>query len=440
MNVPARRIDAARKVEADLLGRLIRHPAGLPDVRDRVRLDDFHHDAHQRVYQSLLRLADRGLVIDLVGVCEDLRTAGDFREGGLDSVFVAELYTNAGTEAGIEAAADRIVGLSLERGLSVAGAEIVRDAEDPTGPAEEMLGRACARLDKLAQRVGGTASVGIAEAVNDLLAEIDARARGERTSGLPSGFGMLDDVLCGGWAIGGLTIVAARPSVGKTSFVLNVTRNVCEAGGAAYFVSLEQHRRELTERLTAAVGGVDGRLIRSGKVGPAEVGRIATAADAIRSWRLRVNDHPTQTAGQVAAGARRAKRDARGLDLIVVDYLDLVQPDNPKVNRNEQVGASCRRLREMARELGVPVLCCCQLNRDAAGENEVPKLHHLRNSGEIEQHADAVIFLHRAGVWTPGQPDRVDVHVAKQRNGPRASVPMEHRSEVYTFREAGFSI
>jgi replicative DNA helicase len=204
-------------------------------------------------------------------------------------------------------------------------------------------------------------------------------------------------------------------------------------------VSLEQPRRELTERLTAAASGVDGRLLRSGRFGHDEAKRVAAAADRLRGWRLRVNDFATQTAGQIAAGARRARRDLKGLDLIVVDYLDLVAADNPKANRNEQTGASCRRLREMARELAVPVVCCCQLNRDAAGENELPKLHHLRNSGEIEQHADAVLFLHRSGAWQPGRPDRVELHVAKQRNGPKASLQLDHRSELYTFEEASVS-
>jgi replicative DNA helicase len=129
LNAPTKRIDAARRGEADLLGRLIRHPAELPDVRDRVAVDDFHHDAHQRVYKALLRLADRGAIVDLLGVSEELRTAGEDVPG----VFVAELYAEAGTGFGVTGCADRVLSLALERNLAIAAAESAAEAENSIG-------------------------------------------------------------------------------------------------------------------------------------------------------------------------------------------------------------------------------------------------------------------------------------------------------------------
>lgn len=426
----AGRSDAARRAEAALLGTLLRCPDQIPEVRDQVGEEDFHHDAHQRVYRAVLGLHDRRAPVDLVTVAGALREAGQMPDTG--EGMLCELWAGGGANAGHYA--DMVLGLALERGLAYAAAETAAEVEHPTGPAAELLERAQARLDRLAGRVGGTAAVPIADVVNETLDEIDARQRGERSAGRPTGFPALDGATSGGLPIGGLTVVGARPSVGKTSFALNVVRHVCEAGGVVLFVSLEQPRRELTERLLAMVSGVPVGPLRTGRLSQDQVGRVNAAADHVRGWRLHVNDTAHLTAPQIAAGARRTRRKAKGLSLIAVDYLGLVAPDNPKANRTEQVGAACRRLREMGRELGVPILLLCQLSRQAE-ESEVPRLHHLRESGEIEQHAEIVAFLHRAAAREPGRPDQIDLIIAKQRQGPLDVVGLDHDSQFFRFSE-----
>jgi replicative DNA helicase len=274
-----RRIDAARKVEAELLGSLMRWPAEIPDVRDRLAADDFHHDAHQRVYRALLRMHDRRQPVDLVGVCEELRTAGE----GIESVFVAELWAAAGTGAGHQA--DRVLGLALERGLAHAAAEILGDVENPTGPIAELLNRAQARLDGLAKRVSGTSSVPLGAVVARLLSEIDARASGRRKCGVPTGFAEFDRTLAGGLPLGCLTVLAARPSVGKTSFAGHVARNVAERGAAVLFVSLEQPELELAERVTSGDARVSGWRMRAGDLFPEHVRRITESAGRTRGSR-----------------------------------------------------------------------------------------------------------------------------------------------------------
>jgi replicative DNA helicase len=421
---------AARRSEAALLGALLRSPDQIAEVRDLVGADDFHHDAHQRVYRAVLHLADRGLPVDLVTVAAALRESGDLADA--NEQLLAGLWDVAGTNAAHYA--DMVLALALERGIAFAAAETAAEVEHPTGPAAELLERAQARFDRLAGRVGGTAASPIVEVVNEALTEIDARMRGERTAGRPTGFAGVDAATNGGLPVGGLTVVGARPSVGKTSWALNVARHVCQGGGSVLFVSLEQPRLQIAERLFAMVSEVPAGPIRSGRLSTAEVDLVSSSAEVIRNWRLHINDTPHQTAGQIAAGARRTRRKARGLSLIVVDYLGLVAPDDPRANRNEQVGGACRRLREMARELAVPLLLLCQLNR-AAEESEVPRLHHLRESGDIEQHADIVAFLHRAQAREANKPDRIDLHIAKQRQGALDMIEFEHDARIFRFAE-----
>lgn len=422
-----------RASEQAVLGFVLRHPDRFPDVRDALAGDDFYFDCHQRIFASLVRLHDARRPLDLLAVRADLAGRGDLENVG-GEIYLAELSGAAGCSC--EAAVGRVRETATRRAMIRVAEELVNDAYAGSAPADELLEDARSQFDRLANRVGAVESVTIAEVINDLLGEIDLRVAGKRRSGLETGFGETDRTLCGGLLVGGLTVLAARPSVGKTSLACHVSRNVCGRGGAVLFVSLEQQRLELGERITAGDAGVSGRRIRTGELESRHHDRISRAADRIRPWRMRVNDRRGQTAAQIASGARTAKRKLGGLDLIVVDYLDLVRPENGKVTRNDQVGESTRRLRDMAGELNAPVLLLCQLNREAAGDTGPPKLHHLRNSGEIEQHADAVLFLHRTGpIPSTGARDELELHVAKQRNGPLGVIPMEHESRVYTFAE-----
>jgi replicative DNA helicase len=429
------RQQSAALAERELILSLFANPGEVPEVRDQVREDDFHCAAYQRAYAAALRLFDRRQPIDAAGLLEELRSSGDLEDVPKD-LFIDIAQRHGGTM--VQVYAERVLSLSLSRGLAHAIEETAAEIENPTGPPDELLDRAQARLDRLAARSSGAAAVPVDEVANQVLNDIDARRRGERAAGLASGFARLDEDLGGGFPLGHLITMGARPSVGKTAFALNIARNVCHRGGAVLFVSLEQPRKELTERMYASEANVNGQRIRTGKLDRDEQKRISQAADVVRpwGWRFQINDQPGLTAAQIASAARRARRKAKALDLIIVDYLQLVGSDNPKANRNEQVGASTRRLRDMARELGVPVLLLCQLSR-AAEETEVPRLHHLRDSGEIEQHSDVVLFLHRAQAREPGRADIIDLHVAKQRNGPLSAIRFEHTAWTFTFAEDG---
>jgi replicative DNA helicase len=430
------RQESASEAERDLVLSLANVPAELPETRDRLRVNDFHTACWMFVYGAMLRLHDLRQPIDAAGIHEQLRQSGELSDVPKDVLI--DLAQGVGGTM-VASYVDRVLSLSLLRGLTHAVAATVSEIEDQhrSGSPEELLANAQARLDALANRVAGSASVPIDEAVGRAFTDLDARMAGTKRAGVPTGYPQLDDELGGGFQEGHLVIAGARPSVGKTSWALNVSCNICSAGGAVLFVSLEQPEQDLTNRILAKEGKVNGQNIRAGKINQDEVRRLSEAGDAVRPWRwrLQINDRPGQTAAQIATAARRAKRKVQRLDLIVVDYLQLVAPENTRANRNEQVGHTTRRLRDMARELNVPVLLLCQLNR-AAEECEVPRLHHLRDSGEIEQHSDLVAFLHRVEPRQPGRADVIDLHIAKQRNGPLGAVRFEHEGSTFTFIEA----
>lgn len=428
------RLKSAALCERDFLATLIRNPSEVPETRDSVPVEALPTDAGQRVYRAVLRLHDRRQLIDFAGVYGELAASGESADVGAE--WLGDLTALGGSAATLPMHAARVLSLALSRDLRMATVETLGDLEKPDSPPEELLERAQQRLERLASRASGAESTPISDAMARMLDTLDKRSRGEMRSGLATGFELLDRQLCGGLPLDGLTVLAARPSVGKTALSVNIASHVARRGGSVLFVSLEQPEAELTERIAAMESQVNGSRLRTGQLDTADVANVADAASTASGWRMLINDVPGQTAAQVASAARLAKRKLRGLDLVVVDYLNLIRADNPKVTRNEQVGASATRLRVMARELNVPVLLLCQLNRGAADGDGVPRLHQLRDSGEIEQVADVVAFLHRALAWEPNRPDKIELHIAKQRNGPLGVVTFDHDSRVYTFREA----
>ncbi len=423
----------SRNAERALLGFMSRYPSKADEIFDAVCAEDLYFDPNRKIFDVLRSLHSRQQPLEPTAIVQELRDRKQLEDVG-GEVYIAEMTDNA--TASPEFYVDVIRQKALRRGMIHAAVDVANESYDESSSADELLDRAQAMFVQLAARGSGLEATPIVDMVNRSLETIDARIRGERAPGLATGFSELDEALGGGLLRGGMTILAARPSVGKTTLAMQVARNACEAGQRVLFVSLEQPEQELSERFLSCVARVPGTNLRRGRIRSVDAERLSSAADSIRHWRLHVNDRPAQTAREIATCARMTKRKTGGLDLIAVDYLGLVEPENRKLNRNEQTGASARRLRDMARELNVPVLLCCQLNRDAADEKNAPRLHHLRDSGEIEQVADAVLILHRKARGTEGS-DSIELHVAKQRNGPLALIEFSHETATYTFREAG---
>ena len=248
------------------------------------------------------------------------------------------------------------------------------------------------------------------------------------------------DAMTGGLHESELIILAARPSMGKTALAMNIAENVAvEQGAPVLFVSLEMASIELADRLLCSRARVNGHRLRNGTISTDDRKRLVDTAAEISEAPLFVDDSPSRTVTEIAAAARRIRRHGDHLGLIVIDYLQLLEPDNPRDPRQEQVSRMTRRLKGLAREMKVPILCLSQLNRQAEdSKDHRPRLSHLRESGAIEQDADVVMFVHREEYYLRGEEaeqvaGQGEIIISKQRNGPVGDVELIWRKEFTRF-------
>jgi replicative DNA helicase len=272
------------------------------------------------------------------------------------------------------------------------------------------------------------------------MVRMDARMKHEHAiGGVETGFTDLD-TLCGGLHNSELIILAARPSMGKTAFAMNIAEHVAIGQRRpVLFVSLEMACLELADRLLCSSAQVNGHRLRNGTISQEDRRRLVQKSSEIGTAPLYIDDTPGRTLTEIAAVARRLKRKQE-LSLVVIDYLQLIEPDNPRDPRQEQVARIARRLKMMSRELDIPVLCLAQLNRQAeASRDNRPRLNHLRESGAIEQDADVVMFVHREEYYQSNDEDRervkgqAEIIVAKQRNGPTDDVKLLWQQDYTRF-------
>jgi replicative DNA helicase len=258
--------------------------------------------------------------------------------------------------------------------------------------------------------------------------------------GVDTLFSDIDD-LTGGLHNSELIILAARPSMGKTALAMNIAEYVArKLGEPTLLVSLEMSGLELADRLLCSAAGVNGHRLRNGTISQAERQRLVRMAAEISQKPLYVDDSPSRTVSEIAAAARRIRRREQRLGLVIIDYLQLIEPDNPSDSRQEQVARITRRLKGLAREANVPVLVLAQLNRQAEdSKDHRPRLSHLRESGAIEQDADVVMFVHREEYYRHGSDKEqfeglAQIIIAKQRNGPTGEVELVWEKEHTRFR------
>jgi replicative DNA helicase len=319
----------------------------------------------------------------------------------------------------------------LLRSLIDAGTDILRDAYDAADEPRQLLSRAEEKIFAILERRTSAEAKPIQSVLEEVMVRMDARMRHEHTvGGVETGFTDLDS-LCGGLHDSELVILAARPSMGKTAFAMNIAENVAiNLKLPVLFVSLEMASIELADRLLCSASQVNGHRLRNGTISQEDRRRLVQKSSEIGTAPLFIDDTPSRTLTEIAAVARRLKRK-QGLSLIVIDYLQLIEPDNPRDPRQEQVARIARRLKGMSRELDIPVLCLAQLNRQAeASRDNRPRLNHLRESGAIEQDADVVMFVHREEYYQTNDEDRervrgqAEIIIAKQRNGPIGDIKL----------------
>jgi replicative DNA helicase len=414
---------------------MLRDNGVIGDVLQIVRSENFYADAHQKTFNGITKLYDKGHPVDLVMLAELLKEQNHIEDIG-GYAYLAELWDAAPTAANAEYYARIVRDYAIVRHLIHASTEVLRDAYDMAMPADELLDSAERKILDIAQMgfIGQTYT--LQEAVAKAYDRIDIRQqRGEMSmSGIATGFVDLDDKTAG-LQNSELIILAARPSVGKTAMALNIARHVavdCEE--PVFFVSLEQSRIELAERLLCSQARVDSHNLRKGRLSSQDMQKLINAGGLLKDTKLFIDDSPGQGMLRIAANARRLKL-RHGIKLVVVDYLQLIEPDNRRDNRQEQVANISRRLKFLARDLQIPVMALAQLNRSLEDrQGNKPRLSDLRESGSIEQDADTVILMHRPELYEPGQHEGViELIIAKQRNGPTGELTLTFLKQFMRF-------
>lgn len=424
--------DTSDRVEAELLGICIRHPAVIDEVACILAREDYRRDAHQKLWRTLLDMQGGDTLISLVTVADHLHRAGFLEDVGG--------YPALGKMAGMGPLpqpalplARRVRDYSILRQLHLAGDQILAMANSPYGSAEEMLGEAEKHILAIAQ----TGLTGQATSLDEILSltadRLDARLENRAPVGIPTGLTHVDNIT-GGLQNGELLVIGARPGAGKTSLGLALAREAAlRSKVTTLFVSLEQSAGELSERLLSSLSGVDGNRIRRGQFRD-QIQDVIDANAALQGVPLWIDDAPAQSMTRIAATARRLRRQ-HNLGLVVVDYLQLVEPDNRKEPRQEQVARISRRCKHLARDLSIPVVALAQLNRGLDGRvSRKPRLSDLRESGQLEQDADTVFLIHRAEEEEKGT--RIELIIAKHRNGPTGEVELEYHRHLYRFEDA----
>lgn len=423
----AERVSEAEKA---LLGSMLRHNNAIGDAVLLLTADDFYCSGHQVIFASMVAIWDSGRKVDSITLADDL-----FRREKIDDIggypAIAKLLDCASIGGNIQSYAEIVKDASLLRLIGRAAQTISREAQNPSMKALDVLEMAEKEIFAIAETGAGGEVVDSSAVLGEALDRIDA-ATLRTATGIPTGFADIDE-LTGGLQQAELVVIAARPSVGKTAMALCIAKTVACAGIPVFVASLEQSRVELGSRLLCAQALVDGQAIRLGRLAPDQVRKLTAARDLLAQAHFFIDDKPCQTMLRIASTARRLRRRNK-IGLMIIDYLQLIEPESRKESRQEQVSTICRRLKALAKELNIPVVALAQLNRAAEeGSRRRPRLNDLRESGGIEAAADTVWLLHRPEDDRRSDPEPIEVLIAKQRNGPTGDVALHYHRKFTLF-------
>ena len=431
--VPPQNLEAERA----LLGALLLKPDALHDVADTVRGDSFYAEKHKIIFETMQELASRGEPIDLLTVTGRLTDQGLLERAGGKS-YIAELISATPSPSNITHYAELVSRKHLMRSLIDAAYRITENAYDESRDISEVLDDA----EKSVYAVGNLAAAhkftALSEKLTDAWDRIEYLSKQENTiRGVPTGFHDLDGLLSG-LHPSDLVILAARPSMGKTSLALDIARNAAVRFDVPVGIfSLEMSSEQLVDRMLAAESYVNSWKLRTGGIRDEEdFARIRDALESLSKAPIFIDDKPGNNILSMRAVARRLKRE-RGIGLLVVDYLQLMTPIGAKSSDSlvQQVTEISRSLKGLARELEVPVLALSQLSRAVEQRGGKPRLSDLRDSGSIEQDADVVMFIHREDKRNPDsdRPGVAEILVEKHRNGPTGKVELFFDDKRTTF-------
>lgn len=440
--VESSRIDRLppQSIEAEeaVLGSLLIDADAIIRVATVLRSEDFYREKHGWIYQAILDLHEKREPVDLLTVCDELERREQLDEVG-GTVFVTSLVTTVPTSIHAEHYARIIERAATRRRLIDAAAQIAAIAYQEADDVGEVVDRAEQLLFGVSERRISRDLVPIKQVLSDYYDRIEylTRHQGE-VIGIPTGFSDIDGLL-GGLQRSDMVILAARPSVGKTSLALSIAHNAAlKFNQRVAFFSLEMSSEQVVQRLISAETGIDSQKLRRGTIADDEWARFMKATSDLSETYLYIDDTPGISALELRTKARRLQAEF-GIDLVVVDYLQLMRGDTRSENRVQEISSISRSIKGLARELNVPILALSQLSRGVESRTDKrPILSDLRESGALEQDADVVIFIYRDELYNENTERKniADIIVAKHRNGPTGVVSLFFKKELAQFREA----
>ena len=401
-------------------------------------LDDsmFYREAHRRLFRAMAALTEQRSVIDHITLRDELMRRGELESsGGLE--YLGELVDAVPTAANLEFHARIVRDKAILRRLIESATAIVTEAYDGKSTANELLDSAESRIFHISQQRGDEGFTRIKEMLWPTMERIETLQKsGKAITGVPSGFADLDS-LTSGFQPSELVVVAARPSMGKTAFCLNVASNAALEGQGIAIFSLEMSKESLVHRMLTAMARVDSQRVRQGTLRDFDFTQLARAAGILQSCPIWIDDTPALTLLEMRSKARRLKAE-NDIRMVVVDYLQLMRSPEHAENRVQEISDISRSLKALARELEIPVVALSQLSRasEQRGGERKPILSDLRDSGAIEQDADLVIFIHRAEYYDREDETKrglAEIMLSKNRNGPTGDIQLRFSREYTRF-------
>ena len=439
MESAARTLPNDIDVERAVLSALLHDNTAIHAVLNEVKPEDFYHPAHQQLYRSMIALQDANEPVDLHTLGNALNEQKLLDAVG-GAVYLAELFDYAATAANVETHARIVRDKSVKRGLISVATDIVQMGFDETDEAGRMLDQAESRIFDIGRSRGRQTFASLHGEMEEAIDYVEMLMdRSGELTGVPTGFKDLDEKT-GGLQTGELVVIAARPSMGKTALALNIARNAAVDHGRKVAVfSLEMTKRALALRLLSSEARVDLSSFRRGFGSSSDHQKLVQKAGVLADAEIWIDDSGTITILEIKAKCRRLAAE-RGLDLVMVDYLQLAHADRPQSRKDLEIAEISHGLKALSKELDIPVVALSQLNRGPEQrdpDKRRPNMGDLRESGAIEQDADVIAFIYRDEVYNPTEENRglAELIIAKQRNGPTGTVRLSFEGRYANFRD-----
>ncbi len=416
--------------EESVLGALLLDKDAIIAVAEFLSADDFYDDRHKMIFEACVALYEERVPVDVLTVTEKLKKQKDLKKVG-GATYLAELVNKVPTAAHVEHYGKIVKEAATKRTLMTAASKLVEFSLDDSLGADQLLDKAESEIFHITQKAIAKAFTPVRATLEESFDRLDElHKQGDSLRGVPTGFKDLDDTLAG-MQKSNLIILAARPGIGKTSFALNIAQNLAvKYKRSVGFFSLEMSKEELVDRLLVGQADIDAWKLKTGKLNDDDFSKLSQAMGELAEAPIYIDDTPALTILEMRTKARRLQVETGGIDLIVVDYLQLARSRQLE-NRVQEVSEISQGLKNLARELKVPVLALSQLSRavEQRGGNK-PQLADLRESGSIEQDADVVMFLWREDNEAP---ENVVLDIAKHRNGPLKSINLFFKGDRIKF-------